>query len=559
MNVWQYSYFWGVSNMKRALLKEIGFTLIVLITCAVLLTQILSCGGGGSGYIPPAAPAAAANKPPVGVNDMAVTYMNTPVDINVLTNDVDPDGDTISVANVTQGSAGFVSLNASGSVKYVPNTSFTGTDTFSYTVTDNKGGIATPLVTVKVAYTADLPIERVNTSSTGTQANASSWMGAISPDGRYVAFLSQSSNLVAGDNGVGHIFVRDRLTNGTTRVSIASDGTQGNSMSQQPTVSSGGRYIAFMSWASNLVGNDNNGKGDIFVLDRGTGSTTRVSVDSVGAEGNSDSFYPAISADGRYVAFFSSASNLVSGDANGNNGDIFIHDQKTGLTELVSLDSNGNQIGGGAFDDGPSISGDGRYVAFKSGANIYVRDRQTATTILASVASDSTAANDSSDHPAISSDGHYVAFTSIATNLVAGDTNGVRDVFVHNLQNGETIRASVATGGAESNGAVDDLARPAISSDGRYVSFASAAMNLVANDTNMVTDVFVHDCVSNQTSRVSVGSDGTQANGPSEDHVEVSIADNGEYIAFTSSATNLILSDTNNLDDVFAAPNPLVP
>lgn len=542
--------------MKKTRSNQERTSLVPLIILFGLLYTISACGGGGGATNNPPPPS---NNPPIAANDIATTRMNVSVDISVLSNDVDPDGNTLTITDVTQGSNGLTAINANGTVRYIPNTDYSGQDRFTYTVSDSQGGTTNAEVTVNIAFTKGLPIERVSTASDGTQGNQDSWMGAISPDGRHVAFYSSASNLITGDNGSNFIFIRDRLTNQTTRVSVASDGTKANGSSQQPAISSGGRYAAFCSFATNLVAGDNNGKSDIFVHDRNTGMTTRVSVASNGTEANDYNYAPSISADGRYIAFYSVASNLVSGDANGGGGDIFVHDMNTGETILVSLDSNGAQIGGGAFYEGPAISGDGRYVAFESGGNIYVRDRQTNITIIASVASDGTVANDASDQHVISSDGHYVAFTSVATNLVANDTNGVRDVFVHNLQTGETIRVSVATGGTEGNGAVPFYDRPAISADGRYISFISAATNLVLNDTNGLMDVFVHDRVANQTSRVSVASDGTEANGVSGDSVLVSITDNGEYIAFASAATNLIPGDTNGWMDVFAAPNPLAP
>jgi Tol biopolymer transport system component len=188
---------------------------------------------------------------------------------------------------------------------------------------------------------------------------------------------------VPGDtNNNSDIFVHDRKTGTTERVSVDSAGNQGNSFSEGASVSRDGRFVAFTSVASNLVPGDTNGRSDIFIHDRKTGTTERVSVDSAGNQGNTSSFQPSISRDGRFVAFRSLASNLVPGDTN-NNSDIFVHDRKTGITERVSVDSAGNQ------------------------------------------------ANDSSSEPSISRDGRFVAFQSFDSNLVPGDTNGVLDIFVH--------------------------------------------------------------------------------------------------------------------------------
>jgi Tol biopolymer transport system component len=233
--------------------------------------------------------------------------------------------------------------------------------------------------------------------------------------------------------------VHDRLTGQTTRVSVASDGAQGNGDSECPSISADGRYVAFASLASNLVPGDTNGRMDIFVHDRLTGQTTRVSVASDGTEGNGDSGFPSISADGRYVAFASLASNLVPGDTNGT-WDVFVHDRLTGQTTRVSVASGGAQG-----------NGDSRF-------------------------------------PSISADGRYVAFQSYASNLVPGDTNGVLDVFVHDRLTGQTTRVSVASDGTQGD---SYSFGSSISADGRYVAFASYASNLVPGDTNGWADVFV--------------------------------------------------------------------
>jgi Tol biopolymer transport system component len=232
----------------------------------------------------------------------------------------------------------------------------------------------------------------------------------------------------------------------TTRESVDSSGNQANNRSDQPSISADGRYVAFISFASNLVAGDTNGTNDLFVRDRQTGTTQRVSVDSSGNQattpGPNNTFSAAISADGRYVAFYSDATNLVEGDTN-NRGDIFVRDRQAGTTERVSLSTSGTQ--GNHFSDQPSISADGRYVAFESFASdlvardtndtkdAFVRDRQTGTTQRVSVDSSGNQANSSSERPRISADGNFVAFVSGATNLVAGDTNGSNDVFVREL------------------------------------------------------------------------------------------------------------------------------
>ncbi len=340
--------------------------------------------------------------------------------------------------------------------------------------------------------------ERVSVATGGGQSNSASDSPVTSADGRFVAFESIASNLVSGDtNGLNDIFVHDRQTGATERVSVATGGTEANGVSYSAAISADGRFVAFWSNASNLVSGDTNGTSDIFVHDRQTGTTERVSVATGGAEGNGSSTIPAISADGRFVAFVSYATNLVAGDTNGY-ADVFVHDRQTGTTERVSVATGGTQ-------------GD----------------------------------NASSD-ATISPDGRLVAFDSVATNLVGSDGNSKRDVFVHDRQTGATERVSVATGGAEVN---DDSYVPVMSADGRLVAFYSHASNLVSGDTNSKYDVFVHDRQTGTTERVSVATGGTEAIGG--DSYAPSISADGRFVAFYSDATNLVSGDTNAAYDVF--------
>jgi archaellum component FlaF (FlaF/FlaG flagellin family) len=341
-----------------------------------------------------------------------------------------------------------------------------------------------------------------------------------------------------------------------TRVSVASDGTQANHVSYYPSISADGRYVAFYSYASNLAAGDTNGMIDVFVHDRQSSETTRISLASDGAQANNFSYWPSISADGRYVAFQSSASNLVAGDTN-EMQDIFVHDRQNGETIRISIASNGDQ----AYSDswGASISSDGRYVTFVSDASnlvagdtngmidVFVHDRQNGETTRISVASNGTQANNSSyDKASISADGRYVAFASWASNLVVGDTNEMPDIFVHDRQNGETTRVSLASDGSQANSGSFDIS---ISADGRFVVFTSTADNLVAGDTNGRDDIFVHDRQAGETTRVSVASDGSQAIGSSSN--SPSISADGRYVTFYSYASNLVPGDTNGKGDIF--------
>ena len=410
---------------------------------------------------------------------------------------------------------------------------------------------------------------RVSVASDGTQMSGNSDRPSISADGRYVAFCYSWG-------GAESIFVHDRQTGQTTRVSVATDGTQANGKSYTPSISADGRYVAFASYASNLVSGDTNGYGDVFVRDRQTGVTERVSVASDGTQGNG-TYYgsdtPSISSDGRYVAFESDASNLVPGDTNGywyyglwlGNVDVFVHDRHTKLTERVSVASDGTQ--GNDSSSYPSISADGRYVAFSSGAStlvpgdtngcydVFVHDRQTGQTMRVSVASDGTQGNASSGvycGPSLSADGRYVAFESEASNLVPGDTNWSTDAFVHDRQTGVTERASVASDGNHGGQGRGQYAFACISADGRYVAFDSTVTNLVPGDTNGQYDVFLHDRQTGQTTRVSVASDGTQGNsGSGYQGYAISISADGRYVAFVSFADNLVPVDSNGDRDVF--------
>ncbi len=361
--------------------------------------------------------------------------------------------------------------------------------------------------------------ERVSVASGGTEGNGASLGSALSADGRFVAFDSAATDLVAGDtNGVSDVFAHDRQTGTTERVSVASGGAQGNGSSGligfafPPALSADGRFIAFVSFATNLVAGDTNGATDVFVHDRLTGTTERVSVASGGTQSNAGSLGSALSADGRFVAFQSDGTNLVPGDTNGAT-DVFVHDRVTGATERVSVASGGGTQGNrnsGGFFAFPALSADGRLVAFESDAtnlvatdtngatDVFVHDRLTGTTERVSVASGGSQGNGFSAGPVLSGDGRFVAFVSFATNLVAGDTNGATDVFVHDRQTGTTERVSVASGGTQGN---DSSAGPVLSADGGLVAFHSTATNLVAGDANGAYDVFVRDrAVSTTTS-----------------------------------------------------------
>lgn len=377
--------------------------------------------------------------------------------------------------------------------------------------------------------------ERVNVSTAGAQTNGYTYLYdtiSISPDGRYVAFQSHASNLVEADtNGQSDIFVHDRLTRITKRVSVSSSGVQGDGWSNDPSISADGRFVAFSSYATNLVPNDTNNKQDAFVRDLVAGTTTRV---------GGDSESPSISADGRFVVFGS-----------------IIRDRVTGTRENIT---GPNHYGGFCA----SLSADNRFVVFKSdGALVeddtnrnfdtFVRDRATNRIERVSVRS-SGRESQGGDCGSVSADGRFVAFWSNANDLVAFDTNLVDDIFVRDRLKGTTVRVSVSSAGTQANG----LSRYAtISADGRFVSFMSDSSNLVPGDTNDEPDIFVHDRLTRKTERASIDSGGRQADKMSYYYAPPN--GDGRFLAFGSSATNLVANDTNDDYDVFVRDRGPIP
>jgi len=486
---------------------------------------------------------------------------------------------------------------------------------------------------------------RVNVSSAGVQANGQSSSPALSADGRYVTFISEATNLVPMDvNNLPDVFIRDLQTNTTTRVNVSATDIQANKPTTGPlAISPNGQFVAFVSEATNLAPNDTNNKADLFVrdlrahtttrispykgnaqppgrsydpafsadgryltfttevvdgntprgadvcvFDRQTGNADMVSTGPGGAPSNGASHHPTISADGRYVAFLSSASNLVANDTN-RMADVFLADRKTRVITRISVSTTGAQADGDSAC--PVISANGRYIAFLTAAtnlrredtneawDVYLYDRgpdgavpvqlppdpgplkptPTPTTPptppipelpaleRASVGDDGAQGNDASAMSAISQDGRYVAFVSNAVNLVSGDTNRNSDVFVRDMVDHHTVRASVANNGTQGNWASGNSGI-ALSANGRYVAFASAATNLLPSDFKNSTDIFVRDLVKQSTVCASMSSGGVQANG---DCRAPSISADGRYVVFASTATNLVYNDSNGQRDIF--------
>lgn len=322
----------------------------------------------------------------------------------------------------------------------------------------------------------------------------------ISADGRYVCFRSVSGNLVGGDtNGVHDVFVRDLVAGTTIRVSVADDETEANDLSTQASLSSGGRYVAFTSPATNLAAGDTNGRVDVFLRDTLLNTTVRVSVADNEAESDADSADPTVSADGRLVAFETPATNLVAGDANAST-DVFVRDLLAGTTTRVSVADDESE--GNGLSHRGRISADGRFVAFGSAASnlpagggdlngtsdVFVRDLLAGTTQRVSLSDTGNEIATDSTHPTISADGRYIAYRSGDSTQVPGDSNGFDDIFRRDSVAKTTMRISVADGGAQPN---QSSSIPRISADGRFVVYESSATNLVPGDANGDSDVFI--------------------------------------------------------------------
>src|SRR5438477_2219980 len=339
----------------------------------------------------------------------------------------------------------------------------------------------------------------------------------VSADGRLVVFVSRADNLVPNDrNGTFDVFVRDRAAGKTLLVSVNRDGTRsGNGASLAASISADGRFVAFESSAGDLVANDTNNPAGVFVRDLVAGTHTLVSVALGGVSpGNQASSWPVMTPDGHFVLFESRASNLALNDLN-NASDLFVRDLVSGVTTLVTRDRFGSAsaLGGGpVFADTARISDDGRWVAFSSSAtnliandnnqrtDVFLRDLVNRTNILVSVATNGIPANNNSGSPALSADGRFVAFQSAANNLVVNNKLVTNNVYVRDVAARTTTLVSVNQAGTFNP--TNSSFGPVISTDGRYVAFQSFANDLVTNDNVSLSptlDVFVRDIQAGQT------------------------------------------------------------
>ncbi|MDQ8181181.1 cadherin-like beta sandwich domain-containing protein [Pelagicoccus sp. SDUM812005] len=422
-------------------------------------------------------------------------------------------------------------------------------------------GTTTRTYKITVSRTVD-GLERVSEGSNDRSFNPS-----ISADCRYIAFSSRATNLVDNDtNNKEDVFVYDRANDTTKRVSISQSGVQGNFESSNPSISSNGRFVAFESEATNLVPNDENGNPDrsagqdIFVYDLELDTIERVSLRSNGSESNQASQEATLSGDGRYVAFASGANNLVP-DFNFGEVNVYLVDREEDT--IIGIPVPFEDILSNQASLNPVISSDGKFVAFEfhvsrnidqnnesySYRDIYLFNRETkaverVTGTISGVPAD---AADSSN-PSISGDGRYIAFDSELDELVFADTKGEPHVYVYDRETGVTQRVS------KSINNIDDPFRnathPSISQDGRYIAFQSNSSTLVENDTNGTTDIFVRDMLTGVIVRKSTPTSGIESNGES---TAPSISADGRCIVFQSKATNLADSDVSSSDDIYLA------
>jgi hypothetical protein len=340
----------------------------------------------------------------------------------------------------------------------------------------------------ETGITSRVSVSSAGSEGFGSEGSNASYYPAISGDGRYVAFEGEPINFVPDDDNDSYdIFLRDTHGAITSRVSVSAAGTEGNMDSYKPAIGYDGRYVAFYSESDNLVPGLAYDIYDVFVRDTQLNITSQASVSTAGSQGNADSSYPDISPDGRYVVFESFATNLVAGSSDGNK-DIYLRDTVDETTVKVSVSTTGMEGNGNSYD--AAVISDGRYVAFHSNAtnlvsgddngwaDVYLRDVQDEITSRVSVSTAGTQANHWSGYPDISGDGRYVVFQSLGSTLVPDDTNGVYDIFVRDTVKGTTTRLSVSAAGEQANNSCD---YPKISTDGRYVVFQSKATNLVSD------------------------------------------------------------------------------
>ena len=507
-----------------------------------------------------------ANARAIAVNGTLATPEGTPASGMLTVRD--PEGDPVTFALTSMPANGTVTLDeaTTGAFTFTPASGAFGFSSFTFSVSDGGGSPTT--ATQMLFVTAAGPrwpgqthwVDQPRQSGVERPASPTS----ISADGNLIVFNSGSTQLGGGKTNfnIVDIFVYNRQLNTFVVASRANSGAEANGSSDQGKISADGRYVVFISGATNLVTGDTNGHADIFVRDLGTNTTSRVNVSSTGEQANNFSNHPSISADGRFVLFMSWATNLTPVDLNGTGSDVFVHDRLTGTTTAVSNTPNGFGSTMTAADASQMISADGRYAIFEGrqqlpsglASGVFVRDLVLGVSTLVSVRSDATPAVGSMIAGSISADGRVVSFSSFhsgPTNL--DPTGGGIEVYVHNRQSGVTKRVSVASDGTGSgNVAGESRALPnALSADGRFVVFKSLSSTLVPGDTNNSYDVFVHDMVTSKTVRVNVADNGSQGTTANREYHRQAISADGRFIAFQNLANLLVPADNNSADNAF--------
>jgi hypothetical protein len=397
----------------------------------------------------------------------------------------------------------------------------------------------------------------VSVSSLGALANNNSYYSLISADGRYVVFQSEAGNLVPNDfNGRYDIFRRDLATGVTELASVGTTGNSANGLGLSPAVSGDGRFVVWSSDATNVVANDTNGTWDVFLRDMVAGVSTRLSLDAGGNQALLRSDQPRITPDGRFVTFESDA-DLIPADTNGLK-DCYALDRSTGTLSLVSVTAAG--VLGNSISYAAQPSDDGRFVCFFSSASnlvagdtnnwadVFWKDLQTGTLLRVNVSTAGVQANNESIWPSISGDGQVVTYCSVANTLVGGDTNGQWDLFAFDVPSGTTTRLNLQPNGAQANSYV--RSPTSLTFDGRFVIYASLSSNLVAGDTNGFQDIFVRDRLLSSTDRVAYAFDGAQTN---SDNFVPHMTPDKRWMTFTSTASNIVPGDSNGFRDIFAS------
>jgi Tol biopolymer transport system component len=414
---------------------------------------------------------------------------------------------------------------------------------------------------VAPTFTApDFAITRVSTGSLGEQANGSSFLGAVSPDGSKLVFTSTATNLGAGDtNDAVDIFIKDLVTGDITRISPTNPNA-GRFGSSLPTFSPDGTKVAFVTDFSNLGFNDFNQTDDVIIKDLATGTLTLVSSTPGGAAGNfsSGGLVPEFSPDGTKILFNSWASDLVVGDTNGQ-PDVFMRDLVSGIVTRISVSSAGAESSGQSGE--AHFSPDGTKVLFASRAtnfvagdadpdyDLFIKDLATGVVTRVSESAAGAAGNGLSFEGSFSPDGTKVLFTSFATNLVSGDTNNRADLFIKDLVTGAIERVSVNENGQQTVGLNGESRGARFSADGTEIVFYSGASNLTPGETSFtddfIYDVFVKNLISGKVTRLSTSTTGIFGNLSSDAAL---FLPDGRHVAFNSQASNLVSGDTNSTD-----------